>query len=187
MLNRQEIKRLIKEKRLIKNYVDLETQLTPNGFDLTVSCVFEFDTQGALDFSNKERIVPEGREIPPQKRNPEDKFGWWPLKKGAYKIRTNEVVNIPNDLIGIAFTRTSLLRMGAFTQNGVWDAGFKGRSEFILVVENPKGIQIKQNARVVQLIFQGINKTSHSYKGIYNEAATKVHSRDNPAKGGVSP
>jgi deoxycytidine triphosphate deaminase len=145
----------------------LDTQLTPNGFDLTVGAVLEFDTPGSLDFSNKERVVPEGEEIVPQKENPQDKFGWWNLKKGVYKIRTNEVVNLPADLIAIAFSRTSLLRMGAFTQHGVWDAGFKGRSEFILVVDNPKGIKIKQNARIAQIIFFKINETKQSYQGIY--------------------
>jgi len=167
MLNRQEITKLIKEKDLIGGYIDLETQLTPNGFDLTAGEIFEFEKAGALDFSNKERVVPEGKRIIPRKKDPKDKFGWWNLKKGAYKVRTNETVNMPCDLVALAFTRTSLLRMGAFTQNGVWDAGFKGKSEFILVVENPKGIKIKQNGRVVQLIFTNVNETSHGYKGIY--------------------
>lgn len=169
MLNRQEIERLIKKKGLVADYVNLDIQLTPNGFDLTVCDVFEFNEAGALDFSNKERKIPECKKILPKKKNPEDKFGWWSLKKGAYKIRTNELVNLPKDLIGLAFSRTSLLRMGAFTQHGVWDAGFRGRGEFVLVVENPKGIRLKQNARIAQLIFMRINETSHSYEGIYKE------------------
>ena len=173
MLNREELERLIKEQGLVIDYINLDVQLTPNGFDLTVGSVYGFDTAGALDFSNKERIVPEGKEILPQKERPEDKFGWWNLKEGAYKIRTNEIVNIPNDLIAISFPRTSLLRMGAFTQNGVWDAGFKGKSEFILVVENPNGIRLKQNARITQLIFERINKTDKGYNGIYKSLEVK--------------
>ena len=174
MLNREEIERLIKEKGLVTDYINFEIQLTPNGFDLTVDKVYAFDSAGALDFSNKERIVPEGKEILPQKMNPGDKFGWWNLKKGAYKISTNETVNLPNDLIAISFPRTSLLRMGAFTQNGVWDAGFKGKSEFILIVENPNGIKVKQNARITQLIFSRINKTGKGYDGIYGEKGEKL-------------
>ncbi len=167
MLNRQEIEKLIEEKELTAGYINLETQLNPNGFDLTVEKVFEFDSAGALDFSNKERKIPEGKEIIPKKKKAEDKFGWWDLKKGAYKIRTNEVVSLPLDLIAVAFSRSSLLRMGAFTQNAVWDAGFKGKSEFILVVENPKGLKLKQNARIVQLIFMRINATETGYQGIF--------------------
>lgn len=167
MLNRNQIQQLIKEKKLVGNYIDLEVQLTPNGIDLTVGDISEFDSSGSLDFSNKERKLPTGRPVALQKEKPEDKFGWWDLKKGAYKVITNEVINLPHDLIGVAFSRSSLLRMGAFVENGVWDAGFQGRSEFILVVENPFGIKVKQNARVVQLIFLMINETSQGYQGIY--------------------
>lgn len=169
MLNRQEIKYLIENSNLIEGYINLEVQLASNGFDLTVESVFEFKDAGALDFSNKERVVPEAGELQPKKNVLEDKFGWWNLKKGAYKVRTNEVINLPNDLIALGFSRTSLLRMGSFTQHGVWDAGFKGKSEFILVVDNPKGMRLKQNARIAQLIFIKINATEKSYKGIYQQ------------------
>lgn len=167
MLNCEEIQKLAKERDLVKNYIDLDVQLTPNGIDLTVGDIFEFESAGALDFSNKERKLPKGKPVVVQKGKPEDKFGWWDLKKGAYKVITNEIVNLPKDLIGVAFSRSSLLRMGAFVENGVWDAGFQGRSEFILVVENPFGIKVKQNARVVQLVFLKISEASEGYQGIY--------------------
>jgi len=167
MLNKQEIKKLVIEKKLIEECIDLETQLTPNGFDLTAGKIYKFDEAGAVDFSNKERVVPEGKELIPKKKNPDDKFGWWRLKTGAYKVRTNEIVNLPNDLVAQAFTRTTLLRMGAFTQHGVWDAGFHGRGEFVLIVGNPCGIKVKQNARIAQLVFLPTKETE-SYKGIYN-------------------
>jgi len=169
LLNRQEIEKSIKEQGLITDYLNLEVQLTPNGFDLTVGDVFGFSESGALDFSNKERIVPQAKRVCLKKKNPQDRFGWWALKKGAYKIMTNEAFNIPEDLVVIAFPRSSLLRMGAFTQTGVWDAGFRGRSEFILVVENPRGLRLKKNARIVQAIFIKINRTILGYQGIYQD------------------
>jgi dUTP pyrophosphatase len=167
MFNKEQIQELIKQHKLVEGYIDLDVQLTPNGIDLTAADVFEFDSAGALDFSNKQRKVPQCKPVPVSKENPEDKFGWWELKKGAYKVITNEIVNLPNDLIGIAFPRSSLLRMGGFVHNGVWDAGFKGRSEFILAVDNPFGIRLKQNARLVQLIFLKIEQVKQGYNGIY--------------------
>lgn len=167
MLNRQEIEKNIKENKLIEGYIDLNTQCTPNGFDLTVAVISQFEGQGRIDFSNKERQIPESKEILPAKENPRDTFSWWNLKKGIYKVKTNEVINLPCDLIAFSFTRTSLLRMGAFTQHGVWDAGFRGRSEFALVVENPNGLRLKQNARVTQLVFQRINEVKVGYRGIH--------------------
>lgn len=167
MLNCEELIGLISQKNLIEGYINLEIQLTPNGFDLTVGQIFKFDACGKLDFSNSERVIPKGKEIIPTKNKPGDKFGWWHLESGAYKVRTNEVVNLPNDLMAIAFPRSSLLRMGAYVHNGVWDAGFRGKSEFILVVGNPSGIKIKQNARLIQIIFSKITQTRQSYQGIY--------------------
>ena len=169
MLNKQEIRKLIEEKGLLSDYIDLDVQLTPNGFDLTCAQIYEFDAPGALDFSNKERKLPQGRLLLPKKENVQDKRGWWDLPKGAYRIRTNETCSIPLDLIALAFPRSSLLRMGAFTENAVWDAGFKGKSEFILVVENPHGIRLKENARITQLVFVRANETAEGYQGIYQE------------------
>lgn len=166
MLNKKEIEQLIKNNNLLENYINLDKQLTPNGFDLTAGKIFEFRSQGALDFSNSERVLAQTQEILPKKKEKTDKFGWWQLKRGAYKIRTNEKVNLSKELTALAFSRTSLLRMGAFTQHGVWDAGFKGKGEFILVVENREGINIKQNARIAQLIFFKVEKTQE-YKGVY--------------------
>jgi deoxycytidine triphosphate deaminase len=58
--------------------------------------------------------------------------------------------------------------MGAFTEHGVWDAGFSGRGEFILNVTNNAGIRIKQNARLAQLIFYEVAETE-SYNGIFKQ------------------
>jgi len=167
MLNREELSELILKNELVSGYMDLETQLTPNGFDLTVSQIFRFEGQGSLDFSNKERILPQTPEIAAIKDKPDDKFGWWFLNRGVYKVSTNEVVSIPNDLIAVAYPRSSLLRMGCFTQTAVWDAGYKGRSEFLLIVDNSGGLKLKQNARIAQLAFWKIKETKNGYQGIY--------------------
>jgi dUTP pyrophosphatase len=169
MLNREEIRRLIVEHGLISGFIDLEKQLTPNGFDLSVKEIYAFETGGALDFSNKQRQLPEYRLVEPRKRDAADAFGWWDLRPGAYKVVTNEIVTLPNDMIGMAFTRSSLLRMGVGTQTGVWDAGFSGSSEFLLTVFNAQGVQLKQNVRVAQLLFTRILETEQGYDGIYQK------------------
>ncbi len=169
MLNREEIKRLINKASLISNFRDLDTQLTPNGFDLTAAKIYEFFGPGAVDFSNKERRLPECRELLPQKESQADEFGWWSLAQGVYKVVANEMVKLPLDLIGVAYPRSSLLRMGAFIQTGVWDAGFEGKSEFVLVVQNSRGMKLKQNARVAQLLFTRITETENGYNGIYQK------------------
>lgn len=169
VLNREELRKLIEEQDLITNYPHLETQLTPNGFDLTVGEIHTFDGPGKLDFSNDERDIPDSTKLEPEKKQPDDKYGWWQLDPGVYKIRMNEKVNIPNDLVGMAFPRSSLLRMGAYIENAAWDAGYSGPGEFLLKVDNPEGIEIKENARVNQLVFLHMDETEDGYDGIYKE------------------
>ncbi len=169
MLNRGEIKKLIEQEGLVENYPHLETQLQPNGFDITVDEIHRFTETGRLDFSNSERKIPKTHGIEPEKENKEDKYGWWKLEEGTYKVKTNERFNMPRDVAGIVFPRSSLLRMGCTTETGVWDAGFVGKAEFLLMVKNKDGVEIKENARIAQLLFVPINEVEEGYRGVYGE------------------
>lgn len=168
ILNREELLERIEEHDLVTDYPHLETQLQPNGFDLTVAEIHTFDGPGKLDFSNSERDIPDTTRLDPEKKDPEDEYGWWTLEPGAYKVVVNETVKIPKDLVGIGFPRSSLLRMGAYTQNGFWDGGFEGVGSFILNVENPHGVEIKENARINQISFMRMAETEDGYDGVYN-------------------
>ncbi len=160
ILNREEIVERIKTEKLVENFIDLDTQITPNGMDISLSSISKFKGEGTIDFSNKERIMPEFEEI---------LFidnGVF-LPKGAYKLKSNEILNFPKDMIGIMRPRSTLLRMGATVDTGVIDAGFSGHLEFLLIVENQNGIKIKKDARVVQLLFLKMKETEKGYDGIY--------------------
>lgn len=167
-LNRKEIQERIERDNLIAESIDLETQLTPNGFDLTAGEIHRYASRGELDFSNKERSIPESIPIEPEKRESEDDYGWWDLGPGVYKIVANERVSIPNNLVGFTFPRSSLLRMGATIDNAVWEAGFEGTGAFMLHVENPDGISIKENSRVNQIVFFEMEETGDGYDGRYS-------------------
>lgn len=168
-LNREQLEELIEEEGLIQNYIHLETQLTPQGFDLTVDEIHEIEGSGKLDFSNDEREIPDSRPIEPEKKDEEDDYGWWELEQGTYKVVMNEKVDIPNDITGFAFPRSSLLRMGVTIENAVWDSGFTGTGSFKISVDNPDGVEIKENARVNQIVFEKIKETEEGYQGRYHE------------------
>lgn len=168
-LNREQLKKRIEEENLLQNYPHLETQLQPHGFDLTAGEIHRYTGKGRLDFSNSEREVPETEPITPEKKNEGDEYGWWVLEPGVYKVVMNEKVDIPENLAGLAFPRSSLLRMGATIDNAVWDSGYTGTGAFMLTVSNPDGIEIKENARVNQLVFVEIDETE-GYDGEYHEA-----------------
>jgi len=168
ILNRQQLENRIK-KGLIQDYIDLETQLTPQGFDLTAGEIHRYRSSGSLDFSNSEREIPDTEKVEPVKRSEDDKYGWWKLEPGAHKVVMNERVDIPDDLTAFAYPRSSLLRMGCSIENAVWDAGYTGTGSFMLVVENEDGVEIKENARVNQIVFAEIDDLEEGYSGRYHE------------------
>jgi dUTP pyrophosphatase len=167
ILSKEEIRELIEKEKLIQNFISLKHQLTPNGFDLTVKKIFGFESEGKLDFSNKERILSELKEIKPVKEKKENKYGWWNLKKGCYLVETNEIVKLPLDLMAMGKPRSSSLRMGITINTGYWDSGFEGTSQFLLIVLNPNGVKIKENARICQIIFARTKGTKGGYNGVY--------------------
>lgn len=167
ILNREELRELIEEHGLITDYPHLDTQLTPNGFDLTAGEIHAYNGPGKLDFSNDERELPDSTPLEPKKQDPDDEYGWWELEPGVYKIVANETVKIPNDLMAFTLPRSSLLRMGATIDNAAWEAGFEGTGSFMLDVRNPDGIKIKENARVNQIVFARMEETEDGYDGMY--------------------
>jgi dUTP pyrophosphatase len=146
---------------LLEHLVDGKIQLQPAGVDLTLRDIFEFSSAGTIDFTNRERVISECKRI-------SFKAGFAYLKKGAYKVVYNEMVHIPRDCIALAFPRSSLLRCGAFLHCAVWDPGYEGRSESLLIVSNPYGIKLAKNARLAQLVFFKLSKKSRNlYRGRY--------------------
>jgi len=168
MLNSDEIRDLIENHQLITEYVDLDKQVQSSGFDLSLKEVHNITGSGSIDFSNKERVIAEYEALPL------DSDGWWSLQQGCYMIVYNEVVSMPLDVSAIARSRSTVLRNGATVETAVWDPGYKGRSSSLLVVHNRRGLKLKKDARVAQLIFFRIKDVKKGYNGVYqNERVRK--------------
>jgi dUTP pyrophosphatase len=161
MLNDQTIRRLITNHQLITNLKDLDTQLQPSGFDITLHHIEAYTGAGAADYSNQERVIAETTPLEP------DTQGWYSLPQGAYKVVYNEIVKMPLDVAAIARTRSTLLRNGAALATAVWDPGYHGRSSSLLTVHNPHGIRLKRDARIAQLIFFHTGEVEKGYSGAY--------------------
>lgn len=162
VLSGKEIKEQLKGATpLMEGYIDIEQQLQPNGFDLTVKSVEAITEEGALAYENKERKIPGGEKLE------FDEVGWLFLPQGCYKLILNEIVNLPRDLIAIGKPRSSLTRCGATLETAIWDAGYSGRSEVLLVVFNKNGLNLKRNARIMQLIFLRTSEVEKGYSGVY--------------------
>ena len=163
MLNDKQLRELITQHQLVTNYIDLDTQLQPSGFDLSLESIEAYHGGGAVDFTNAERIIGETKPLGT------DKESWYHLEKGVYKVVYNEVVKMPLDVAAIARTRSTLLRNGAEVGTAVWDPGYEGRSSSMLTVHNPYGLKLKRDARIAQLIFFHTGEVGKGYNGIYQK------------------
>ncbi len=163
VLGREELlQRIQSDRPLITDYLSLDEQLQPNGFDLSIAQVSELEGRGVLGSTNAERALPETRPLP------FDGSGWLNLPPGPYQVLFNEIVDLPNDLMALGRPRSSLCRCGATLGTAVWDAGYRGRSTALLVIDNRDGLRIGRNARLMQLVFFTLNApTARGYDGAY--------------------
>lgn len=169
LLSHDELVFLLNNKPpLVEEMTDPEIQVQPNGIELTLKSAEIHEGGGAIAFDNSER------KLPATKKLDFDKDEWLHLPQGCYKIVFNEIVNIPKNLAAIARPRSSLLRCGVTVETAVWDAGYSGRSESLLVVHNKEGFKVKKNARVLQLLFFRMEtEVKEGYSGIYQNENIK--------------
>ena len=138
-----------------------ESQFQPAGVDLSLKSVHAFKNAGKIDFDNKERKISDCEELNFQN----DELH---LAKGAYKVIFNEYVKIPSDAAAFCFPRSSLLRCGATLECAVWDPGYEGRSEALLLIANEHGLILKKNAKIGQLVFIRLSEAAKElYEGRY--------------------
>jgi dUTP pyrophosphatase len=162
VLSRAEIKRLLEAKPpLVEGWVDLEQQLQPNGIDLTLREVALLQSAGAITVDTGQRQISELAPLV------YDGLGYIDLPAGIYLITYNEIVHLPENITALGAPRSSLLRCGVDIKTAVWDAGYSGRSQSLLVVYNPQGIRLQRNARVLQLVFFKLTQKTKGYRGRY--------------------
>lgn len=162
-LSREQLRVLIDSDRpLVLDFIDIESQLQPNGIDLTLREISRFAGAGTIGVRAEDRVLPNLEALS------FDEDGWIRLAPGAYHILYNEVVDIPPSLMALGRPRSSLGRSGVTIHTAVWDAGYRGRSTSLLAVLNPDGFRVQRNARVMQLVFFGLAATTTTgYAGRY--------------------
>ncbi len=162
VLSQQDIRRLLQKKPpLIEGCIDLEQQLQPNGIDLTLREIALPQSLGRIAAEDSQRLVSDLAPLV------FDGLGFIDLVPGAYIITYNEIVHLPKNIMALARPRSSLLRCGVTVGTAVWDAGYSGRSQSLMVVYNPQGFRLQQNARIIQLIFLRLTQKTEGYKGAY--------------------
>ena len=162
VLSKHDIQGLLKqEPPLIEGCIDLKEQLQPNGFDLTLRDIALLQSPGKLATSNRQRQVSELAPLV------FDGLGFIHLAPGIYSVTYNEIVHLPQNIMALATPRSSLLRCGVTVNTAVWDAGYSGRSQSLMVVYNTQGFRLQRNTRIVQLVFFRLTGETEGYRGTY--------------------
>jgi len=162
ILSKQDIHRLLQqEPPLIEGYINLEEQVQLNGVDLTLREVALLQSSGKIAVEDSQRLVSDLAPLV------FDGLGFIDLMAGAYIITYNEIVHLPKNVMALATPRSSLLRCGVTVNTAVWDAGYSGRSQSLMIVYNPQGFRLQRNARIVQLVFLELTQETEGYQGVY--------------------
>jgi dUTP pyrophosphatase len=118
-------------------------------------------TPGTIATQNSQRTVSVPCPLP------FDGSGFIDLIPAAYLITHNEIVHLPNNVMALARPRSSLLRCGVTINTAVWDAGYSGRSQSLMVVYNERGFRVQKYARVLQMVFFCLSSETEGYRGKY--------------------
>lgn len=153
---------MYKSGRFVANHIDPvdPSQIQPNGVDLTLDAIFEPIGRGRIGQEGK--TIADRRELTPDSSNGSE----YHLDTGGYIVRYGEQVSIPTDHIGFIYPRSSLMRNGTMVNTAVWDAGYEGRGEGLLEVNQP--ITLESGARIAQLVLADADHDA-TYDGAYQQ------------------
>ncbi len=162
VLSKHDILKLIEgEPPLVAGWLDLDEQVQANGFDLSLRDIAVPQTAGRITAAGGQRVLPECSPLV------FDALGNLELVPGIYTVTYNEVVNLPKTVMALGRPRSSLLRCGVSIGTAVWDAGYSGRSQSLMIVYNPRGFTVQRNARITQLVFFELTGETEGYNGFY--------------------
>lgn len=157
-------------QKIIQNVRSTKLQVQPCGVDLTLKRILIWKSAGEVDFDNSRRNNAETDALPFQPdQSPEKTPGssFIDLAQGSYLIEFNETVNVPLDVMGQIFVRSSLFRSGALVNAGVMDSGYIGAVGCMLQVVNPRGLRVWRDARLAQMVFHQMSEPTEGYSGTY--------------------
>ncbi|MDH4270079.1 MAG: deoxyuridine 5'-triphosphate nucleotidohydrolase [Dehalococcoidia bacterium] len=163
ILSREDILKMLgATPPLVDNLCDVQQQVQPNGIDLTLKEVALFSSPGSLGRGNENRVLSSTAPLV------FDGLGRVDLLPGCYLVTYNEVVNLPKNMMALAMPRSSLLRCGVSIHNAVWDAGYSGRSQSLMVVYNTQGFRLYRDARIVQMVLFFLSReAAQGYHGMF--------------------
>ncbi|MDD4902707.1 MAG: hypothetical protein PHE24_06250 [Patescibacteria group bacterium] len=192
ILGIKELHKLVKEIKLVEGLCDREMNNPEGaGFDLRLGEVYELEGDGFLGVEERQtpvaKLVAKANhpQTPPSKGG--GQAGKSPLERGGaerrgvlpgdnedafifapgkyYLIKTMEKVNLPTNLSGIIFPRTTMFRSGIGMFNGIVQPGYSGELTFGVCNLGQSNIKISFGARVAHITFHEVLGSGNQYKG----------------------
>jgi len=193
-----QIRKLINENNLISEYIDLETQVQIEGFDLTIRAVEKISnsTIPIIGFKSSDTRLPDTRPIEMrtfsewlktlQHLTKREQMEWlteqlepvmeeegWYLDEGVYVLTFNEIIKLPSHLYGKSQLRSTLMRQGVEEEVGHWDAGYEGRGQSKISIKKGHPLIMLKDARVSQIHFHPRPPSKNVYNGTYQKENIK--------------
>ncbi len=161
----KKLHQLVEKEGLVENLCDREINNPEGaGFDLRLGEVYSIDGEGFLGV--EERNTPEIKLLDSYSQEKKEENNFFVFNPGEYHlIKTIEKVNLPDNLSGIIFPRTTLFRSGLSLFNGIVQPGYSGELTFGLLNNGKFPIKISFGARIVHITFHDILGEGSSYRG----------------------
>lgn len=126
-----------------------DEQLQPNGVDLRIDKIYEITNTAILKDKEYDKGVREESEILLKDNfSSLDKNSYMVMKNKPHIVVYDEIIKIPEGHIGYVFPRSRLMRSGGFLTTAMWDQGYEGRGEGLLIPLN--NLVIENDMRIVQ-------------------------------------
>ncbi|MDY6778510.1 MAG: dCTP deaminase [Candidatus Nanohaloarchaea archaeon] len=134
---------------MVEDLVHAETQVEEHSLVLTVDGIERIIDGPQLDFGGGEYEEAGTEVMEPQKRDPDDEYGWWQLDEGMYRVRFNESLALDDGVVGVLQPWWRAFSNGVTHPTQVV-TGKHSELHMLLQVEDA-GAEIKENARLTEL------------------------------------
>ena len=162
ILGIKKLHQLVDEINLVENLCEREMKNPEGaGFDLRLGEVYDLEGEGFLGI--EERDTPKSNLVAKIDLKKETSFTFEPKK--YYLIKTIEKVNLPIDISGLIFPRTTLFRSGLALFNGIVQPGYKGELTFGICNLSEAKVKVSFGSRIVHITFHEVLGEGSQYRG----------------------
>lgn len=162
LIGPKELLKLVDKVDLVNN-LDKRELTNPEGagFDIRLSEVFKLKGTGYLGLT--ERKTPEAVSVAKLDTKREVFFTFRP--GSYYLVKTIESVNLPDDIAGHVYSRSTLFRSGLLLKTTQIAPGYHGELTFGLINMGKSNIKIALGARIAHVQFTYVAGGGSKYRG----------------------